>query len=270
MLGASLWSGSLCVLGVALAGCQPAHSVADLDPNATAKAAYEEALSAHLDRDWENSKLLMEEVKRKYATTRWARLAELRIADADYHLGKYAEAITAYRSFAQDYPNDPEVPYARYRISRSLYDQSGDSLLLPPQEERDLAPVADAYKELKEFLEDFPGNEHIPELKHMMAVVSGVLARHELYVARFYLGQSRFEAAINRCRFAIDEYPGSGLEPEALVLLGESYLRLDKTKEAKESFARVVRDHSASAFSVTARHFLEHIGTDRERQLRRP
>jgi outer membrane protein assembly factor BamD len=50
--------------------------------------------------------------------------------------------------------------------------------------------------------------------------------RHELYVARFYLNVGNFEAAVARAQYALRNFDGSGLEPEAMVLLGETYLKL--------------------------------------------
>jgi outer membrane protein assembly factor BamD len=221
-----------------------------------ARLEYEAALEAFYDRDWEAVRPLMDEVRRKYGYSRYARLAELRIADADFHQGKHAEAIGGYKAFVHDYPNDPEVPYARYRISVSQFESAGESLLLPPLEERDLAVVADAYASLRGFLSDYPNYRHAPRLEYMLEVVRGVLVRHELYVARYYLDRDNFEAAIARGNYALDNYPGSGLEPEALVLLGETYLKMQRPKEARTVFRKVLSAYADSPFAVPAKKFL--------------
>ena len=67
--------------------------------------------------------------------------------------------------------------------------------MLPALEERDLASVNDAHA-IRAFLNDYPNSEHSAELDYMQSVVTGLLARHELYVARFYLERGKFEAAI--------------------------------------------------------------------------
>jgi outer membrane protein assembly factor BamD len=173
----------LWLCGAALqAGCAGEDRSADspVEYAANAKKAYEEALEAFFDRDWELVKPLMEEVKRKYGYSRYARLADLRIADAAFHQENYAEAVTQYRTFVHDYPNDPEVVYARYRIARCQFLSSGESPIMPPLEERDLSSVRDAYESITAFLSDYPNYKKRRELDYMRDVVAGMLVRHEL------------------------------------------------------------------------------------------
>ncbi len=189
-------SGSILAAVVALsqAGCGPTVQARNpLHYTEDAKRAYDLALDAFFDHDWEGATTLMQDVKRKYGYSRYARLADLRLADISYHQQKYAEAITAYKGFIHDYPNDPEVPYARYRVARSLFHETSASFLLPPLEERDLASVRDAYTSIQGFLADYPEYKKAAELRYMLAVVTGLLVRHELYVARFYLDQRQFQ-----------------------------------------------------------------------------
>jgi len=230
-----------------------------LEYAANAKRAYESALEPYFDHDWEEANLRMAEVKRKYGYSRYGRLAELRLADASYHQENYAEAVAAYQGFVHDYPNDPEVPYARFMVAKSYFEQTSASLLLPPLEERDLAAVHDAHRSIREFVSDFPRYKRRRELQYMLEVVAGLLARHELYVARFYLAEDRFEAAAARVQYSLRTYEDSGLEAEALVLLGEIRLKMHRAKEARSLFQQVVAQHPASPFVVPARRFLQRL-----------
>ncbi len=247
-----------CWLGLGPAGCRGSDRQAEspLRYAENARREYEEALKVYFDRDWEEAVTLMQEVKRKYGYSRYARLAELRIADASFHQEKYPEAVTAYKAFVHDYPNDPEVPYARYKVARSLYEESSQSLLMPPLEERDLASVNDAHATIREFLADYPNYKRMREMEHMLEVVTGMLVRHELYVARFYLARDNFKAAVARCQYALRNFEDSGLEPEAMVLLGETYLRMKQRKKARAVFEHVLTRYPESPFSLPARRFL--------------
>jgi outer membrane protein assembly factor BamD len=232
-----------CALGGACAGTER-RAESPLEYTENAKRAYEEALEAYFDRDWEYATQLLEEVRRTYGYSRYARLAELRLADAAFHQEKYAESI-----------------YARYKTTKAYFIQSGASILLPPLEERDLSNVREAYTTIRAFLGDYPGTKHQEELEYMLDVVTGVLARHELYVARFYLRQDNFDAAVARVEYAIKNYRGSGLEPEALVLLGETYLKQKETDKAREVFSSILTKHPDSPFVVPARQFLRMLST---------
>jgi outer membrane protein assembly factor BamD len=165
-----------------------------------------------------------------------------------------------YKSFVSDYPNDPETPYARYKIAKAEFTESGASLLLPPLEERDLSNVRDAHVSLRALLADFPDSKHAVEMTYMLEVVTGLLARHELYVARFYLNRDNFEAAVARCQYALSTYQDSGLEAEGLVLLGETYLKMKEREKARATFQLVLDKYPASAFTVPARRFLARMG----------
>jgi len=245
----------------AVSGCAASEGEAQsaLDYTDNARRDYEAALAAYEDKNWELADELLNEVKRKYAYSRYARLAELRLADANFQQEKFAEAIAGYKEFVHDHPNDPEVPYARYRIAKGEYDSVSQSIMLPPLEERDLASVNDALTTLRSYLADYPKSEHTEELRYMLDVVLGLLARHELYVARYYLAEGRFDAAIARCEYALQTLKSSGLEPEGMVLLGEIYLKQKRKKDAREVLNKLLELYPDSAFSIPARNFLAQL-----------
>ena len=54
-----------------------------------ARRAYEAAMDEFNDRSWESATSMFEQVKREYSYSRYARLAELRLADIDYEQQKY-------------------------------------------------------------------------------------------------------------------------------------------------------------------------------------
>lgn len=244
------------VPGLSACSATPAPPKSAKEYRQKAKRDYEEALDAYLSRDWETTRILMQDVRRKYGYSRYARLAELRIADAAYHQANYAEAIAGYKGFVHDYPNDREVPYARYKAVKAQFDSTSASVLLPPLEERDLVAVQDAYRAVESFLKDYPNYKSKLELEYMRDTMRGLLVRHELYVARYYLDSSEFDASIQRTRTALSEFKDSGLEAEALVLLGETYLKMKERGKARAAFRRVVTHYRDSPFVVPAQNFL--------------
>jgi outer membrane protein assembly factor BamD len=250
------------LLSFAGAACAPTPKAAKTAEQyqEDARVAYDEAVEAYLDQDWEVAVRLLNDVRRNFSYTRYARLAELRLADASFRQEKYAEATAAYKSFTRDYPSDPDVPYARYRIVRAQFLQSDASVFQPPLEERDLSAVRGAYLSLQAFIGDFPDYQRRVELDYMLQVVTGVLVRHELYVARFYLKRDEYPPAIERVNFALDHYAASGLEAEAVTLMGETYLKMRDEPKAVAAFQRVLRDYPDSPFAVPATRFLEFLG----------
>lgn len=250
-------------VGVGLSfGCAGEQRAADsaLEYTENARRDYEVAMRALSEKNWEVVDQLFNEVRKNYSYSRYARLSELRIADANYEQDRLAEAISGYKAFVHDYPNDPEVPYARFRIAKAEYESVSQSVLLPPLEERDLASVNDALATIRNYLADYPSSPHAEDLRFMLEVVVGLLARHELYVARYYLGEDRFEAAAARVGYAVEQFPNSGLEPEALLLLAEIRLKQKQEAVARELLERLIGQHGESPFSVPARRYLARMG----------
>jgi outer membrane protein assembly factor BamD len=223
-----------------------------------ARAAYNEAMDVFRTREWDDARALFGEVKRLFPYTRYARLAELRLADIDFEQEKFSDAITAYREFVQNHKTDTDVEYARYRLTKALFNDIDDTILLPPAEERDQATTAEAHKELRLFEHDFPKSRYRADVGYMLDVVTGRLVRHELYVARYYLRMDAFDAAVARIDYALKTYSRSSLTAEALVLKGETLMKMKKLDEAREVFDKVVRDQGGP-FAVTARRFLGEI-----------
>jgi outer membrane protein assembly factor BamD len=224
-----------------------------------ARKAYLAAMDEFNDRSRESATSMFDQIKREYSYSRYARLAELRLADIEYEQQKLSEAVSSYRTYVHDHPNDPEVSYARFRVCKGLFEQTGESILLPPLEERELAAANDAYTAIQSFVTDFPLFERKPEAEYMLEYVTGLLGRHELYVARFYLNQDKFEPAADRILYALKKFHHSGLEPEALVLLGETRLKMHQYAEARASFLTVVNEFPASAFTLPAQRFLKYM-----------
>jgi outer membrane protein assembly factor BamD len=266
---------SVAACAVALApvtGCdaEPPHTALNYTSNA--KRAFDDAMSEFNSHNWIEAQNLFREFKRKYSSSRkYVLLAELRIADSDFEQEKYAEAIREYRQFVHDHQGQnisDETTYARSRIADAEYHEIGDSFFLASGEERDQASVLDAYRELRSFIHDYPSSKETDRMRKLLADVTGRLIRHELYVARFYLNKSNYEATIARIEYAVRNYSSratvgggvsddAGLEPEALVLLGETYLKMHKWKEARDSFANILSHFPRSARTQQALQYLE-------------
>jgi outer membrane protein assembly factor BamD len=258
-------------LPCATSSCSKPEPKLGLSYTADAKRAYDEAMEEFKAHNWLEVQSLMREVKRKYSYSKFAKLAELRIADADYEQEKYADAIRAYRQFIHDHRSEQEeVAYARSKIAEADYQQIPDSFLLPAAEERDQATVMDAYKELRGYLHDYPNAKETPHIRDLLIDVTSRLVRHELYVARFYLQKDNYEAAIARVQYALRNFssgiepganvaPDSGLEADALLLLGETYLKMHKWPEARASFASILERHPRSALTTQARNYLDYM-----------
>ena len=109
-------------MAVVSTGCEKGEPRTALSYTADAKRAYDEAMAEFQSHNWIEAQALFREVKRKYHYAKYAKLAELRIADADFEQDKFAEAIRGYRQFVHDHRSDAEeVGYARWDRGVSVF-----------------------------------------------------------------------------------------------------------------------------------------------------
>lgn len=254
-LALGLSAGGLATGG--LAGCGAGQTATTLTYGESARRDYERALSAFQDHDCLTAEPLFQHVRREYPYSRYAALAELRAADCALEQSQYAEAIRQYRSFIRARPTHPDLHYAEFRVAVAYYRQiPQDFFLSPPREERDQGPTRSALRVLERFLRTYGDSEHAEEARTMRVEVLQLLARHELFVADFYLFRDRPRATISRIEGMLETYEGSGLEPQALVLLGRTYLHMQQPDDARSAFERVVRDYAESGFAAQAEGYL--------------
>lgn len=206
-----------------------------------AQSTYEAALLRFRKDDCIGAAPQFRRVRSEFPYSRFAALAELRLADCKLKEGNHAEAIQAYRQFLRGHPSHKQVPYARFKVAEGYYQQiPGGWFMKPPTHERDQSATRDALIQLRRFIVDFPSDNRVPEANKMVEECLKILAAHELYVARFYLRRDAYAGVIARLKSMLVSYAGSGLEPEALLLLGKVYLKADEPEAARETFAELV------------------------------
>jgi outer membrane protein assembly factor BamD len=253
---------SLCLLFVLGAAACGGSAASSLNYGDNARLAYSEALDDFYDDDCIEAAPAMSNVRRQFPYTRFAALAELRIADCLYKDGKYPEAIQAYETFIRYRPSHVEVPYARFMVAQANYDQiPSEWLLSPATYEREQRFTQESLRLLRRFILDFPDDPMLPRAKHMAERAVRLLAAHELYVAGFYLDRDYPHAAIGRLHLLINTYPGSGYEPKAWLMLGETFLDLKDPDAARKSFERLAKEFPNSEQAAAARDHLASLGS---------
>jgi outer membrane protein assembly factor BamD len=235
-------------------------TVSSLNYGDNARKAYAEALDDFFDDECLQAEPAFRNVRRLYPYTRFAALAELRVADCMHSEGKHAEAIQAYEQFVRYRPSHVEVPYARFMVALCQYEQiPSEWFLTPPAHEREQRNTHDALRMLRRFIIDYPKDPLVARAQRMAQHAIKLLASHELYVAKFYRARDFPMAAIGRLHTLITTYPTSGLEPEALLLLGESYLDVKDASQAKLAFSELQKRYPKSEFTSAARAHLAEL-----------
>ena len=253
---------ALVFLATACAG--EANSFLNAQPNyyPTAQANYEHGIKELKEKNWQTAEYFFKHVRSTFGFSKWATLSELGIADCDFGREKYTEAVDGYKNFIKAHPGNDRVVdgYAAFRIGQSYYKEiPSDWFVLPPAYEKDQGPVLDALRELSGFIETNSESAYVPEAKKLVSDCIKRLTDHELYVADFYLRANHPYAAIGRLEGVIKDYPSSQREPEIMLLLGKTYLKMEKPVEARATFAKLASTHPDDFRAEKARLYIQFI-----------
>lgn len=238
---------------VLLAGCASTGSTRAVTSDGRgetqddARALYEEAYLLFRDDDCLDAEPKFRRLRREFPYSRYAALADLRIGDCQMQTDANTEAIQTFQTFVRYRSSHPLVPYARFRIAEAHFEQiPSDWLLAPPSHERDLSAARDALRHLRRFVLDYPTDENVPAALDMAQRALDVLARHELFAAKFYEYRDDYTGMVLRLERLLYAYEGSSVEAEAMGLLIEAYDELGRGPDALALARRLVEAHPDS------------------------
>ncbi len=177
-----------------------------------------EAASNYRDGNFKTATEQFTTLKDWYPFSKYAILAELKIADSHYELESYDEAMAAYQEFENLHPKNEAIPYVIYKMGQSWYKRVGTV-------DKDQAPAKKAIAEFTRLIAKFPNDPlSIKAEKKIRRCISRI-AGHELFVAKFYLKSKRYKAALKRFEYLFATYPDTRQGRAAL-----NYITLCKSK----------------------------------------
>lgn len=256
-----LFFAGLCPVASLLSGCaQTQKQNSLLDYTKSAKQMYEVALEEFDDEDCVEADKLFQDVRRQFPYSRYAPLAELRIADCHFIQGSNAEAAVSYQHFVQTHPTHEEAHYAAYKRGVAYYEMiPGDWIITPPPHERDQSATRDARSALGSYLKVYPKSPWKEKATDLLKEVVDALVRHEMYVAEFYLKRKQRKAAVVRLEGIWIHFPDSSLVPDAMFMQAKTFLEMDRADEAMRVFKEIIARYPDHHQSPRARDYLRYL-----------
>ncbi len=197
-------------------------------------------------KDYQGSIDKFQDIIDNYPYSEYAVLAELRIADAHFAQGRWDEALGYYRDFAQLHPDHEKVPYTMLRTALCHERQSEKSV-------RDQTETREAVAALDQLILRYPNAPETTEAEELWKKLRRKLGKQALQVGDFYFAREEYQSAANRYRSVIDEFPGLGLDADALYKLGLAYSRMNRDDDARELFEVILENYPASNVADAAR-----------------
>lgn len=224
----------------------------------TAEEDYQAGVEEAKGENWVEAVKFLEHCRTKYPFSRYAALAELKLADIKYDQDRLVEAADAYATFVKMHPTHEEADRAAFREGEALLkDGPTDFLLFPPAHERELKTVRDGAGRLEAFLKRWPESRHRPQAEKLLAGARRQLAEHEWYVADFYRQRQLWAGAAGRFQALVDRYPGTPREVDALLALAEAWEKLDDRFKARQALQQLLARHPGDPRRPLAERRLE-------------
>lgn len=219
----------LCSLAVA-AGCASRKEKVDPYANKSPQEIYAEADGLMTQGKFSEAAKVFEVVDRDHPYSPLARRAIVLSAYAYYQAGMHPEAVAAAKRYSTLHPGTKEAALAQHVIASSNFDRITDP-------SRDQNRTREALKELNILVRRFPNSPYTPKARNRIKITTDMLAAAEMKVARYYLEQHNYLAAINRYKVVITTYQTTGHVEEALMRVAEAYMALGIKGEAQTAAA---------------------------------
>jgi outer membrane protein assembly factor BamD len=244
---------------VVVAGCGAKAATGSVEYSVSAQKNYEKGLKQLEDKEWIAAAKYFGFIKTRFPYSKYAVLAELRLADSEFGAEQFLEAIDSYRLFIKFHPTHEMVAngYCSFRIGEGYAKQlPSDFWLFPPSTEKDQSSTEDAANELKSFLDKYPDSPYRDKAKEIVVKVGKRLADHEWYVATFYWDRGQAMGTVFRLRRLLERYRGVGYDEEALWLLGRAYVAVALPDRARVTWSELVDKFPRSSRAGDARSAL--------------
>ena len=222
----------------------------DITKNWGPDQLYREAKDKIANGDYATAIKYFESLEARYPYGKYAEQAQIEIAYAYNKNNEPALAIAAADRFIRLHPTHPNVDYAYYlkglvqfRLERSWIDWAiggGDDL-----SDRDPKGARDAYNTFRDLIERYPKSRYAPDAAARMAFLFDHLANYEVRVARFYYERGAYVAAVNRCKYTLENFPRApsvedalGIQALAYHQMGLVHLKDDSVRILKNNFPK--------------------------------
>lgn len=244
---AQLLSVALVLLLCVAAGCSSHRSRELGNPD----RLYELADKAMKNGDFKQAVEVLEQLEARFPFSNPARQGQLDLMYAYYKARQPESAIDQADQFIRENPTHPRVDYAHYIKGLVWFERNRNFLERWFHADLTERPPIDARKSFQSFqtlLQRYPNSEYAPDARQRMIFLRNRLADYEIHVARYYLKRGAYVGAINRAKYAIENYDGAPAIQEALQIMVASYQKLD-LKELAASTQKVLAENYGDANS---------------------
>ncbi len=191
----------------------------------------------------------------QYPFSKYAEEAELKIAQAQYLFGSYAEAIVSFTDFQRRHPTSPNLPEVGYYLGMCYAKQMGAI-------DRDQGAAQNAQNGFLTVIQQYPDSPFAELAREELSRCRNNLAEHELYIAKYYVQRGNTKAAEIRLLTLASRYGDTEASADGLLRLARLYRRDHNDGHAVLAYRAVEQTQPHSDQAKVARRALERLAKD--------
>jgi outer membrane protein assembly factor BamD len=171
--------------------------------------------------------------------------ARLKSAKSLFTQARYEEARAEYQRFLELFPEHERIDEVRFYMGFAYFRQM-------EAVDRDQSAARQAIQQFDIIAKTMPDSAYAKDAAEKAAFCRRRLADKEMYIGAFYFKRDQYTAAANRFAVVLKDYPGIGVDDEALYYKAESLWRLEQREAAAQDFRRLVQDFPESPLAPAA------------------
>lgn len=199
----------------------------ELDPS-NPKASFGYAKEPYDDEYYEIAINKLGEFKSRFPYSQYATEAELLIANAQFELQRYPEAVVSYEQFVKLHPKHPQADFAMFRVGESYWKDA------PEEANREQEFTSKAIEEWRKLIAAYPKGEHSDKARKLIMDGRRRLADHAFVISEFYCRKEIYHACAFRSVQIDKDFPEfPELRKKALRMAAKALEEVAKQKESE-------------------------------------
>ena len=242
------------VILILIQGCTFLETV-KVDPyeNMTEESLYAQGSVFLENGDIPSAITVFETLEAKYPFSTYSQQSVLDLAYAYYDFGQKDDTIAECDRFIDLYPNHPNLDYAYYLRALSNLEKEQpffQDILGQDVSKYDVTRLKNAYNDFLFIVNRFNKSKYADDAKNRLVFLRNSMAKHEVYIAKYYLKRGAYLASSERAKYMLEKYPGAPATKEALLVLIKSYNNLGLLDSAKVTADILVKNFPNYSYEI--------------------
>lgn len=178
----------------------------------------------------------------RYPFTDYATQAHMDVLYVYLQMNEPASLVEEADRFVRENPRHPHIDYVYYMRALAHYPTTPnplESMAGIDMAQRDISNAEKAFSFFTQLVARFPDSPYAADAKLRMIDLKHRIARHEMYVADFYLRRGAWISALRRAERVVTDFSDTPAMVDGLIALERAYTELD-LPELAETPARIL------------------------------